>query len=191
MRVLVALMLVTLVLLAQKSPAFADEFNGSEVDLLKWVPHDPWASGRTPDLATVSNGELHLKAGQAMTTFGHFSQVYGRVDIRLRLPLVAGARFRLLPAKLAAFPSIDVFRADGNKIAFGNIWGDARTERSFGDSFAAPPAGMHVITAEWEHAKIKWSIDGKEKIEAIDGIPDQPMFLALDGPMDVDYIRVN
>jgi beta-glucanase (GH16 family) len=190
MRVLVALLLIPLLIPAQKAAVFSDEFDAAEVDLLKWVPHEPVASARTPDIATVSNGELHLKAGQVMTTFGLFSQVYGRFEIRLRFPVVGSARFRLISRKLDG-QSIDVFHVDATKIAFGNTWGDERTERSFGDSFDAPATGMHVIAAEWDQTKIKWSIDGQEKIESIDGIPNEPMFLELDGPMDVDSVRVN
>jgi beta-glucanase (GH16 family) len=127
-----------------------------------------------------------------MTTFGLFSQVYGRFEIRLRLSNSKRerARFRLLPVPLGTLPSIDVFSAEGGKISFGNSWGNEQTERTFGDSFAAPAAGFHVIGAEWTRSKITWTVDGKDQLESVDGVPGVPMFLMIEGPMDVDYIRV-
>jgi beta-glucanase (GH16 family) len=192
MRTLVAFLLIPLVLAAQKGTTFAEEFNAAEVDLLKWIPHDPLAPAKTPNVATTSDGELHLKAGQTLTTFGLFSQRYGRFEIRCRLPLVKGAkaRFRLEPVPLAALPAIDVLGVDGAKLRFGNWWGTEQTERSFGDSFDAPAAGLHVVAIEWDSSKIVWSVDGKEKLRTVDGVPEVPMFLVLEGPMDVDYVRV-
>jgi hypothetical protein len=76
------------------------------------------------------------------------------------------------------------------KISFGNSWGNEQTERTFGDSFAAPAAGFHVIGAEWTRSKITWTVDGKDQLESVDGVPGVPMFLMIEGPMDVDYIRV-
>jgi beta-glucanase (GH16 family) len=192
MRLLVAFLLIPLILFAQKGLTFSDEFNGTDVDLAKWVPHDPLAAGGSPNVAAVAGGELHLKQGQAVTTFGLFSQVYGRFEIRCRLPLARGtrARFRLLPVPLAPLPAIDVFAAEGTKVWFGNYWGTEQTERSFGDSFDLPPAGLHVFAIEWDRTKITWSMDGKDKLHSVDGVPSLPMFLQLEGPMDVDYIHV-
>jgi beta-glucanase (GH16 family) len=160
--------------------------------LLRWIPHDPLAPAATPNVPGTGGGELHLKAGQTLTTFGLFSQRYGRFEIRCRLPLTRGARarFRLEPVPLAPLPAIDVFATEGTKLWFGNSWGTEQTERSFGDSVDVPAPGMHVVAIEWDRAKIVWSVDGKEKLSAADGVPSVPMFLVLEGPMDVDYVRV-
>ena len=193
MRLLVAFLLIPLLLPAQKRFTFSDEFNGTELDLFKWVPHDPWASARTPDPPAVTGGELHLKAGQTVTTFGLFSQVYGRFEIRFRVPAANGnkALFRLLPVPLGPLPAIDVFSSAGPELFFGNHWGTEQTERTFGDSFPAPAPALHMVAIVWDRAKITWSIDGKDKLHSTDGVPQQPMFLLLEGPLDVDYIHVN
>jgi hypothetical protein len=193
MRLLVACLLIPVLLPAQKPFTFSDEFNGAELDLFKWVPHDPWASARTPDPPTVSAGELHLKAGQTLTTFGLFSQVYGRFEIRFRVPANGGnkALFRLLPVPLGPLPSIDVLSYKGAELFFGNRWGTEQTERTFGDSVPMPGPGLHTVAIEWDKAKITWSIDGKDKLHSTDGIPQVPMFLLIEGPLDIDYVHVS
>lgn len=190
MRLLTAFLLIALLVSGQKAPSFSDEFNGAELDLAKWVPHDPWASAGTPDIATVSGGELHLRQGQTISTFGLFSQQYGRVEARLKTPAGNG-RIRLMPVPLAHLPAIDVFAFDGGpKVSFGNLWGTEQTERTFADSFDAPASGTHVFSMEWERGKITWSIDGKERMHSTDGVPETPMFLLVEGPLDIDYIRI-
>jgi hypothetical protein len=193
MRALVVFLLIPLLLPAQKTFTFSDEFNAAELDLFKWVPHDPWASARTPDLPAISGGELHLKAGQTLTTFGLFSQVYGRFEIRFRVPSTGGnkALFRLLPIPLGPLPSVDVLSIAGAELFFGNHWGTEQTERSFGDSVPLPAPGLHTIAIEWERERMTWSIDGKDKLHSIDGIPQQPMFLLIEGPLDIDYVHIS
>jgi beta-glucanase (GH16 family) len=193
MRLLVACLFIPLLLPAQKPFTFSDEFNGSELDLFKWVPHDPWALARTPDPPTVSAGELHLKAGQTLTTFGLFSQVYGRFEIRFRVPVSGGnkALFRLLPIPLGPLPSIDILSYTGAELFFGNRWGTEQTERTFGDSVPMPAPGLHTVAIEWDRAKLAWSVDGKDKLNSTDGVPQQPMFLLIEGPMDIDFVHVS
>jgi len=153
---LLPLLLISALLLAQK-PAetwtltFADEFNGTDVDLARWAPHDPWGQVRdrqlqawSPASAEVSGGQLHLIARRTaedspvrydgqnreyvsgiVTTFGTFAQTYGRFEIRCRVPAARGLRagFSLLPVPLGPLPEIDVFR----------VAGDAPAQISFGN----------------------------------------------------------
>jgi beta-glucanase (GH16 family) len=200
------LLLFSPLLFPQKAPApnwvqtFDDEFNTTELDLARWVPHDPWGHVSS---VQVSGGQLHLATGP-ISTFGTFAQLYGRFEVRCRV--LAGARskprFRLLPVPLGQLPAIDIFETTGSapsKISFANRWGTEQTERSFGDSFTGPDlsTGFHILAIEWDRDKIVWYIDGKEKFQSVDGIPRQPMFLLLDpgvaagvASFDIDYIRV-
>lgn len=187
-------------MLAQKTEApwklaFSDEFNDPELDLAKWVPHEPAAPANTLGAVEVRGGQLHI-GGSTITTFGTFAQTYGRFEMRFKNVAGRGlrSRFRLLPVSLG-LPAIDVFEVDGgapSRIFFANHWGTEQTERSFGDSFAAPDlsAAFHVIAVEWDRDKIAWFIDGKKRLESVDGVPRQAMFLAADGSFDIDYIRV-
>lgn len=141
------LLLIPLLLTAQKPDSgwvltFADEFNGSELNLLHWAPHDPWDRERdrqlqawTPDAVSVSGGQLHLVARRTdearparydgkqreyasgiVTTFGTFAQTYGRFEIRCKAPAGRGLRtgITLYPVPLAPLPRIDLFQLSGN-----------------------------------------------------------------------------
>lgn len=223
MKTLLLFLSLSPLLFAQKESGnwaltFDDEFNGAELDLARWVPHDPRAprDARAPEDVTVSGGELHIVARRKdseyvsgiVSTFGLFSQIYGRFEIRCRVPAGPGLRpaFQLLPVPPGPLPAIDVFETTGSapsKVFFANHWGTEQTERSFGDSFTGPDlsTGFHTLSVEWDHDKITWFIDGKEKFRSTDGIPHQPMYLLIDlavhGPdatlpasFDIDYIRV-
>jgi len=188
------------------APTFDDEFNGAELDLSRWVPHDPRAPSHAPEAVTVNGGQLHLAGSGVVSTFGIFSQTYGRFEIRCRVPAGRGfrPRFQLLPVPLGLLPRIEVFETTGSapsKVSFANRWGSEQTERSFGDSFTGPDlsAGFHTLSIEWDRDKITWFIDGKEKFQSVDGVPRQPMYLliglAAGSPdesesFDIDYIRV-
>lgn len=211
------LLFVSLLLVAQKPapqlPAtdsnanwiltFADEFNGSQLDLARWIPHDPRGQARdrqlqawTPDSVTISGGQLHLVATRTtearyvsgiVTTLGTFAQLYGRFEIRCKMAAGKGLRsmFSLSPVPLGPLPEIDIFEVAGNAptaISFTNLWGTEQTQRSFGDSFTGADlsTGFHTIAVEWDADKISWFLDGKEKLRSVDGIPHQPMFLLLD-----------
>jgi hypothetical protein len=189
---------------------FDDEFNGAELDLSRWVPHDPrgqQSRSNAPGAGDVSGGQLHIPVAGAVSTFGLFSQTFGRFEIRCRIPAGRGLRpgFVLLPIPFGSLPGIDVFKTTGSspsKISFANRWGTEQTERSFGDSFTGPDlsTAFHTISVEWDRDRIVWLIDGKEKFQSIDGVPRQPMYMLIDlavasqleapASFDIDYIRV-
>jgi beta-glucanase (GH16 family) len=221
MKTLLLFLSLSTLLSAQKEPGnwaltFDDEFNGGELDLARWVPHDPFLHVRQPEAVSLSGGQLRILARRKdseytsgiVSTFGLFSQTYGRFEIRCRVPAGQGllSAFRLMPVPPGPLPAIDVFETTGNapsKVFFANHWGTEQTERSFGDSFTGPDlsTGFHTLSIEWDRDKITWFIDGKEKFRSTDGIPHQPMYLLIDlavrGPdatvpssFDIDYIRV-
>ena len=181
---------------------FADEFNSSELDLAHWVPHDPWEETRDRQLQSwsldslkIGGGQLHLTAQRnnlryvsgIVTTFGTFAQMYGRFEIRCKIPTGRGLRslFSLYPAALSTLPEIDIFELSGSApstVSFANQWGTEQTQRSFGDSFPGPDfsTGFHTVAIEWDPDKIVWFIDGKKTFQSVDGVPRQPMFLLLD-----------
>src|SRR5260370_22779800 len=87
--------------------AWSDEFDGTVVDTTKWkfdlgnlgVNHEK--EYYQTQNATVSNGNLvitvkkELVSGQPytsarMTTFGKFTQTYGRIEARIKLPMGQG-----------------------------------------------------------------------------------------------------
>lgn len=168
---------------------FDDEFNSTELDLSKWIPHEPGASSLSPERVTVSGGQLHLSG--TVSTFGLFAQMYGRFEIRCRPS--AGSELVLEPVPNGTLPRIGVFRIAGpDKVYLGNWWGSEQTERTFGDYFSIPglSKGFHTIALDWDRGHLTWFIDGKKTFESVDGVPQQPMYLVIRRAADIDYVRV-
>jgi beta-glucanase (GH16 family) len=216
MKKLLLLLSLSPLLLSQNENAgwvltFDDEFNGADLDLSRWVPHDPLGHVRAPEAVALRGGQLHIAVSGVVSTFGLFSQTWGLFEIRCRVPTGRGlrSRFQLLPVPLGPLPRIDIFETSGSapsKVFFANRWGTEQTERSFGDTFTGPDlsTGFHTLSVEWDRGRIAWFIDGKEKFQSVDGIPRQPMYMLIDlaaggrvadsttypASFDIDYIRV-
>ncbi len=137
---------------------FDDEFNGAELDLLHWSPHDPWGHVRdrqlqafAPESVSVSAGRLHLIAQRtdetkpvrydgkdreyvsgAVTTFGTFAQTYGRFEIRCRIPAGRGlhSSFALYPVALGPLPKIEIFDVAGSAPATVSVANHWGTEQT-------------------------------------------------------------
>lgn len=218
MKTLLFLLFLAPLLSAQKTPAarkpaaaaddwvltFADEFEGKDLDLSRWIPHAPLDTRPiASDSLRLSGGQLHLSG--TVSTFGMFAQMYGRFEIRFSRPegQMSHARFLLAPVPAGKLPEIDIFESAGkpDRVLFANRWGNEQTERSFSDSFEAPDLtkGFHTIAIEWERNRIAWFIDGKATFESVEGVPQQPMCLVIEmkdhnepgrSPLDIDYVRV-
>jgi beta-glucanase (GH16 family) len=201
-------------------PTFDDEFNGTELDLSHWTPHAPpgylLTASVPTDSVTVSGGQLHIVARTGLarpefagivTTFGIFAQMYGRFEIRFRMPAGHGPRtgFALWPVPSGSLPRIDILEtSDPRSVRLTNYWGNEQALRTYGDAFnvADLSNGFHTVTLEWEPGKITWFVDGKKTFESTDGVPHQPMYLIIDlggdpaadtnlpASLDIDYVRV-
>lgn len=179
-------------------PTFADEFDGAELDLTRWVPHAAQGGASNLDRVELRGGKAALITRREgfgfapvyLSTFGLFAQSEGRFEIRLKAPEGKGleSQIRLLPVPSGNVPAIDLVTIAGNPgepARFENRWGDERTERAFGGSWpltaakSNAPDGFHVFAAEWDAGKIVWFIDGKERLRSTTGIPKQPLYLEL------------
>jgi beta-glucanase (GH16 family) len=208
---------------------FDEEFNDSAINYSRWSPHPPakllltGLQNWTPQSIGISGGQAHIIARKAknsyisgfLTTFGTFAQTYGRFEIRFRIPAGRGLEpvFRLLPITGGDIPAIDVMNAAGDepsKALFSNHWGDARADRDYTGSYTVDDLsiGFHTITVTWDEEKIIWTVDGFERFSSFDGVPHQPMYLAVSlgvgteksgdpdattkfpASLDIDYIRV-
>jgi len=184
---------------------FDDEFDGDALNYSIWSPHEPgnpaiagdqqW----TTDAVTVSGGQAHIVARRTnahspqgqftsgiITTFDTFAQTYGRFEIRFRIPAGRGLepRFRLLPIPSGEIPSIDVLDvvgSDPSTALFANRWGDEKADRDYTGSHkvADLSTGFHIVAVEWDEEKILWFVDGVERFHSFDGVPHQPMYLAV------------
>ena len=217
---------------------FQDEFDGTALNLKNWSPTDPWGRERNRELQAyvtnafeVHDGVLRVQAdrGQAfyagkqrsytsgmMTTYGKFSQEYGRFEIRCRVPAGKGLwpAFWLLPDPLGWPPEIDVLEILGHepsKVYMTHHFRDEqRKHGSHGGSWAGPDfsAGFHEFAVEWSPQAIVWFVDGVERYRSENSIPHGKMYMLVnlavggDWPgapdektrfpsaFEVDYVRV-
>ncbi len=216
---------------------FAEEFNGTELEFPKWTAHDPWGRERprevaayVPEAAVVGEGLLRITAKKEharyaghereytsgfVATWGSFAQTYGKFEIRCRMPVGKGLepKFWLVPLSGGEVPSVDVFDAIGSeptRALFATRWGDEQTERSYSGGWPGPDLSrdFHTFAVEWDEAKIVWFIDGRERFRATEGVPHQPLCLAVNlavgglqarypdnstrfpAVFEVDYVRV-
>ncbi|HVW10856.1 MAG TPA: glycoside hydrolase family 16 protein [Bryobacteraceae bacterium] len=203
---------------------FDEEFNSSSIDYRKWSPHAPGKvdlEGQQtwiPAAIQISGGQAHLTARKTpsgytcgiLTTLGSFAQKFGRFEIRFRMPAGAGLEplLRLLPLTAGDQPSIDVMHAEGDnpgRALFANRWLETNLDRNYSGSWdgADLSGGFHTIAAEWDPEKIVWFVDGVERFVSWDGIPQEPLYLAVclevhdpnaqthfPATLDIDYIRV-
>jgi beta-glucanase (GH16 family) len=217
---------------------FQDEFDGSALDLSKWNPNDPWGRERNRELQAyvkdafqVTNGVLHVQAEKRqasyagkqrfftsgmMTTYGKFSQRYGRFEIRCRVPKGKGMwpAFWLLPDPLEWPPEIDVLEILGHEptkvYMTHHFRNQDKRHGSHGGSWSGPDfsSDFHQFTVDWSPTEIVWSIDGSERYRSDKSIPQGKMYLlvnlavggdwpgapdektAFPSAFEVDYIRV-
>jgi len=217
---------------------FQDEFGGASLNLKNWTPRDPWGHERNRELqAYVTNafdlrdGILRVKAEKGpafysgkeraytsgmMSTYGKFSQEYGRFEIRCRVPAGKGLwpAFWLLPDPRRWPPEIDVLEILGhqpNKVYMTHHFRDEqRKHGSHGGSWVGPDfsAGFHEFAVEWSPQALVWFVDGVERYRSEKSIPQGRMFLLvnlavggdwpgapdektkLPAAFEVDYVRV-
>lgn len=190
---------------------FDDEFNGDTIDAAKWNPED-WASTRNhelqyyaPDEVSVSHGCLRLNSqprdykgrhytSGAANTKGKFSQLYGRFEMRAKLPATKGIwpAFWMLPAGGGWPPEIDIMELIGHKpntVYMTNHWGTAKDHKQNGSPFVGPDfsADFHTFAVEWEKGEIRWYVDGEQRFKSTQGAPDKPFYLLVNTAVGGDW----
>ena len=215
---------------------FDDEFNGTYLDTSKWNVEDYGPAGYqncclydgsqyyTSQALSFSNGSLqittkkqtiegHSYTSGAITTQNKFSFLYGRIDIRVKLPKSQGfwPAIWLLPNgnHTPAPFEIDIMEMLGETphIVYSfNHWGNHQTTaRYVGPDFSQ---GFHVFSIVWEPQEIAWYIDGVQRSQTSQGISNQKMYLIINAAlggmwpgapnkntitpqsMYIDYVRV-
>lgn len=218
-------------------PTFADEFDGTAVDWTRWrsiysdeepIIHNNELQAYVPEACTVSGGLLHITATKQPTQYGsflmdyasgalstgtYFQQLYGKFEMRARLPVGQG----LFPAfwmvsSDAPQSEIDTMEALGqeaNKVYFnvhGNTPAGPIDEQGNYTDAAFSITDFHTYTVVWEPGLITWSVDGVARFQSEMAL-DVPMHLLVnlavggDWPespdqttvfpatFDIDYVR--
>lgn len=192
------------------SCTFVDNFSGSTLDRSKWTPITTEASGfrngpecfvDSPDNISVGLGVLTLRAkstepftcrdpkgafttsytGASVSTWGKFSQAYGRFEIRAAFPAtkVAGVHSALWlwpqdQTKYGAWPlsgEIDIAefysRYPDRAIPYLHYWESNPYDTTVTNNYCLVknPSWFHTYVAEWTPTRIKISYDGKTCID--------------------------
>jgi len=165
---------------------WSDEFDGTAVDPSKWgydngnlnVNHEK--EFYQPQNATISNGNLVITAkketvgGQPytsarLTTLGKFTQTYGRIEARIKLPMGAGMwpAFWMLGANIntVSWPQcgeLDIMEhINATNTIYGTMHWNVNGHVSYGSSIETTPADYHIYAIEWDAKTIRWYVDDK------------------------------
>ncbi len=213
---------------------WSDEFSGDCLDPSKWSAED-WPAEKnnelqyyTPSNVEVRDGQLILTSKQesyrgraytsgAVHTRGNFSFLYGKAEMRAKLPGGQGifpAFWMMTDRKDTWLPEIDIMEMLGHQpdeVWMVSHWLDAAGSLSSAShSYRGPDFSkdFHLFSLEWTPDSLIWRIDGEEQFRVTEPIPKEPMYLYLNtaiggnwpGPPDastrfpatfeVDYVRV-
>lgn len=165
---------------------WSDDFDGTSVNTNNWtidngnpnVNHEKeFYQGAN---ATVSGGFLTITARQQtvggqpytsskLTTAGHFTPTYGRIEARMKLPMVQGTwpAFWMLGNSIttgtpwAACGEIDIMEHvnTSNTILGTMHWDPGSGHVQYGSSTTTTPGDFHTYAVEWDNQSIRWYVD--------------------------------
>jgi beta-glucanase (GH16 family) len=163
---------------------WSDEFDGTSVDASKWT----FETGNLnvnaekeyyqAQNAAVSNGNLVITAkkelvgGQPytsarMNTLGKFSQTYGRIEARIKLPMGQGMwpAFWMLGANITtvSWPQcgeLDIMEhINADNTIYGTMHWNNNGHVQYGSTITSTPADYHIYAIEWDANEIRWYVD--------------------------------
>lgn len=211
-----------------------DKFDNNCLDLSKWNTED-WAAEKNNELQYYSPNNVKVEEGVlkliskkerykgreytsgAVHTKGKFDFLYGKVEMRAKLPAGQGifpAFWMITDNEDTWLPEIDILEMLGHQP--GEIWmvshwlgEDGKLKSDFssfkGQDFSKD---FHTYSIEWTPDSITWFIDGVERFKSTKYIPSEKMYLYLNtavggkwpGPPDettvfpaiyeIDYVKV-
>ena len=164
---------------------WSDEFNGTSVDGSKWNIDvgNPGVNNEKEyyqaSNITETGGNLVITArqqsvgGQAYTsgkmeTSGKFSITYGRIEARIKLPMVTGTwpAFWMLGNNIGSvgWPNcgeIDIMEhVNTTNTILGTMhWNGGSGHVQYGSSTTTTPGDYHVYAVEWDTNSIRWYVD--------------------------------
>jgi beta-glucanase (GH16 family) len=156
----------------------------------------------SPDNVSQSGGLLHivtryaqdgryLYTSGAVSTESTYSFLYGRIDVRARMPQSTSLwpAFWLIPAdtqgqEVAAFEVdfAEAWESDPHSIyAFFHQGHEQTYCQAHGPDFTA---NFHTFSLIWDPTELQWLIDNKVQCTMRTNVPDIPMALILDTAID-------
>jgi beta-glucanase (GH16 family) len=164
---------------------WSDEFNGTSVDGSKWNIDNgnPGVNNEKEYYqaanAAVTGGNLVITAKQQsvggqpytsakLNTSGKFSVQYGRIEARMKLPMVQGTwpAFWMLGTNIGnvGWPQcgeIDIMEHvnTSNTILGTMHWSINNSHTQYGSSTTTTPGDYHTYAVEWDNSSIRWYVD--------------------------------
>lgn len=197
---------------------FDDEFNGPNLDESKWNIEDYGIGGYrdcclgygvqyfTPQALSFADGSLQIKTEKqkmgtrnytsgAITTENKFSFLYGRVDVRAKLPKTQGfwPALWLLPpgtnAQLGGAFEIDMMEFRGGEPNTIHMVNHAGKQQTALDYKGGPDYSQdyHVFSLVWTSQSITWYIDNVERFQVSQYISDQSLYLIINSTLGGHY----
>lgn len=189
-----------------------DEFDGDALDARKWNVEDAAlvknheAQYYSPQNVFVQDGFLTLRSerrtmgGRPFTsghvdTRGKFARVYGRFEVRAKLPKGQGVwpAHWMMPDDNKWPPEIDIMELlghDPSRAHFHNHFvHESGGARNKGNSFRGPDFSkdFHVFAVEWEKNEIRWYVDGDLKFRTKEYVPRVPFRIILNTAVGGDW----
>lgn len=194
---------------------WSDDFDGSELDARHWViadrsrpNYDGGVNYYDPQEVSVDGGSLILRsrpqgAGRdgkqtyssgRVSTQGKFAFLYGKVEVRAKLPGTQGLwpALWMLSSDRSWPPEIDVAELLGNdptRIYMTHHWGTRRQDLHHSTEFAGPDftQDFHVFSIEWSPGKIRWPVDDVERKVETSHVPGKAMYLIFSTSVGGDW----
>ncbi len=164
---------------------WSDEFNGTSVDGSKWNIDvgNPGVNNEKEyyqaSNITETGGNLVITARQQtvggqpytsgkMETSGKFSVQYGRIEARIKLPMVTGTwpAFWMLGTDIntVGWPNcgeIDIMEhVNTTNTILGTMhWNGGSGHVQYGSSTNTTPGDYHIYAVEWDNTGIRWYVD--------------------------------
>jgi beta-glucanase (GH16 family) len=196
-----------------------DQFGGGAVDTTKWNIVDGHTGGNNelnyyaPDDVYVSNGNLVLRsqarsyAGYSFTsgqvnTYGRFSPVYGRIEVRAKLPWGQGfwPAHWMMAAGGGWPPEIDLMELIGSNpwcVTMSHHWGPLppgvkpwEIGQTAGATYCGPDftQAFHSYVVEWWPNQLFFYIDDVLRASSLrPQVPNEPMFIILNTAVGGDW----
>jgi licheninase len=173
---------------------FSDDFNGTALDTSKWGIYRGTAPGsiRTAENVSVGNGILRLRtqkdaqgnwSAAGVSNYRSLVQTYGEYQVRLRIDKGKGVKGVALLWPTGDWPpEVDFFEIasrerDVNVITVHH--GTRENRKMIHRQYAADFTQWQTVGVRWSPGKLEFTLNGQVKEIVTNGVPDEPMWLAL------------
>ncbi len=190
---------------------WSDEFNGTTLDTTKWRAENAALVKNneqqyySPNNIQFSGGNMLIKSerlaqgGRPYTsglieTKNKFSQTFGRIEARMRLPGTQGIwpAFWMLPQSGAWPPEIDIMELlghDPTRVYMSNHWGSWPNVSSWTDNYVGPnfTSGFNTFAVEWYSNRIEFFVNGVRRATHNQGVPQIPFYIIFNTAVGGDW----